>query len=105
MAGSTSGSTDLLDWLACYRPYCEQYAPKLVNSGIDSIKKLRNLPEDQFMKIGLPSWMNDPFRQLQRRTSTVEQLSQEVSVSIINTMTTNILWSVCVDARACAGMP
>ena len=34
-------------------------------------------------------------KELKDRTSTVEELSQEVSVSVINTMTTNILWSVC----------
>ena len=83
-------SPEVVDWLACCGR--ERDAPKFVNSGVDSINKLRNLPEDQFRKIGLDSWM---FRRLQDRTSTVEELSQEVSVSVVNTMTTNILWSVC----------
>ena len=86
-------SPEVEDWLVCCD--CEQDAPKFVNSGVDSINKLRNLPEDQFRKIGLPSWINRKFRQLQDRTSTVEKLSQEVSVSTINTITTNIPWSVC----------
>ena len=86
-------SPEVVDWCVCCGR--EQDAPKFVNSGVDSIDKLRNLPEDQFRKIGLSSWMYDQFHKLQRRTSTVEELSQEVSVSVINTMTTNILWSVC----------
>ena len=86
-------SPEVVDWLACCD--CEPDAPKFVNSDVDSINKLRNLPEDQFRKIGLPSWMNDMFRRLQDRTSTVEELSQEVHVSVVNTITSNILWSVC----------
>ena len=87
-------SPEVVDWLACCGR--EWDAPKFVNSGVDSIKKLRSLPEDQFRKIGLDSsWYEDRFRRLRDRTSTVEELSQEVSVSVVNTMTTNILWSVC----------
>ena len=82
-------SPEVVDWLVCC--HREQDAPKFVNIGVDSINKLRNLPEDQFMKIGLDSWMYDQFHQLKDRTSTVEELSQEISVSVINTMTTNIL--------------
>ena len=85
-------SPEVVDWLACC--YHEQDAPKFVNIGVDSINKLRSLPEDQFRKIGLDAWMYDQFHKLQDRTSTVEELSQEVSVSVVNTMTTNILWSV-----------
>ena len=86
-------SSEVVDWLACCT--CERDAPKFVNIGVDSINKLRNLPEDQFRKIGLDSLMNRKFRQLQDRTSTVEKLSQEVSVSVVNTITSNIPWSVC----------
>ena len=85
-------SPEVVDWLACCD--CEEDAPKFVNSGVDSINKLRSLPEDQFRKLGL-RYADTAFHKLQRRTSTVEELSQEVSVSVINTMTTNILWSVC----------
>ena len=83
-------SSEVVDWLVCCG--CEKYAPKFVSIGVDSINKLRNLPEDQFRKIGLDTLL---YHKLQDRTSTVEELSQEVSVSVINTMTTNILWSVC----------
>ena len=83
-------SPEVVDWCVCCGR--EGYAPKFVNIGVDSINKLRNLPEDQFRKIGLDTLL---YHKLQDRTSTVEELSQEVSVSVINTMTTNILWSVC----------
>ena len=86
-------SAEVLDWLVCCDR--EKDAPKFVNSGVDSINKLRNLPEDQFVKIGLYTVLYEEFHKLQRRTSTVEKLSQEVSVSVVNTVTTNILWSVC----------
>ena len=87
-------SPEVVDWLAC----CgyERYAPKFINSGVDSINKLRNLPEDQCRKLGLDTELCEEFHQLQDRTSTVEELSQEVSVSVVNTTTTNILWSACV---------
>ena len=85
-------SPEVVDWLVCCGR--EEDAPKFVNSGVDSINKLRSLPEDQFRKLGL-RYADTVFHKLQRRTSTVEELSQEVSVSVINTMTTNILWSVC----------
>ena len=71
-------STEVLDWCVCCKR--EKDAPKFVNSGVDSINKLRKLPEDQLRKIGLESWVWE-FRKLQGRTSTVEELSQEVSVS------------------------
>ena len=87
---AVSPEVDVVDWLVCCGH--EEYAPMFVNIGVDSIDKLRNLPEDQFMKTGLDTWM---YKRLQDRTSTVEELSQEVSVSVVNTMTTNILWSVC----------
>ena len=46
----------------------------------------------------------DKLRVLQDRTSTVEELSQEVSVSVFVNVTKNILWSgVCRDVRAWAG--
>ena len=45
----------------------------------------------------------DKLRVLQDRTSTVEELSREVSVSVFVNVTKNILWSgVCRDARAWA---
>ena len=84
-------SPEVVDWLACCGR--EQDAPKVVNSGVDSINKLRNLPENQLRKIRLDSWM---YHELQRRTSTEEELSQEVSVSVVNTMTTNIYTVECV---------
>ena len=86
-------SPEVVDWLACCE--CEKDAPKFINIGVDGINKLRNLPKDQFRKMGFESRMYNKFRRLQDRTSTVGELSQEVSVSVINTMTTNILWSVC----------
>ena len=75
---------EVADWLACCGPVYEDVAPLFVKSGIDSIKKLRDLEEDQFKKIGSSSvWMYvSKWRRLQRRTSTVEELSQEVSVSV-----------------------
>ena len=48
------------------------------------------------------SWVEyGKLRVLQDRTSTLEGLSQEVSVSVFVNVTKNILWSgVCRDARA-----
>ena len=74
-------SSEVVDWLACCGR--EKDAPKFVNSGVDSINKLRKLPEDQLRKIGLESWIYGEFRKLQDRTKTGEELSQEVSVSNI----------------------
>ena len=62
---------------------CEHEAPKFVNSGIDSINKLRDLEEDQFREIS-SSLYRENFRELQDRTRTEEKLSQEVSVSILS---------------------
>ena len=71
---------EVADWFAC----CgyEDEAPQFVKSGIDSIKKLRDLEENQFRKIGSSLVDVSDLRQLQARTSTVEELSQEVSVSV-----------------------
>ena len=72
---------EVTDWLLCCG--CEDVAPQFVKSGIDSIKKLRDLEEHQFRKLRSSSvpCVSD-WRRLQRRTSTVEELSQEVSVSV-----------------------
>ena len=67
------------DWLLCCG-VAENVARTFVKSGIDSIKKLRDLEEHQFRK--LRSSLVSKWRMLQRRTSTVEELSQEVSVSV-----------------------
>ena len=48
-------SAEVVDWLACCGR--KQYAPKFINIGVDSINKLRNLPEDQIEEIGLDTWM------------------------------------------------
>ena len=91
----------VVDWFACcgYQNYAEEF----VKSGIDSIKKLRNLEEDQFKKIEPSGWMNEMFRRLQYRTRTREELSQQVSVSVTK------MYCSCgveyVGARACAGSP
>ena len=73
---------EVADWLLCCGD--ETDAPKFVKSSIDSIKKLRDLKEDQFRKIGSSSLLvsDGQWRRLQARTSTVEELSQEVSVSV-----------------------
>ena len=81
---------EVADWLLC----CgyEDEAPLFVKSGIDSIKKLRDLEEDQFRKIVQSSWVEyGKLRVLQDRTSTLEGLSQEVSVSVFVNVTKNIL--------------
>ena len=70
---------EVADWLLCCS-YAENVARTFVKSGVDSIKKLRDLEEHQFRKIGSSS-VSD-WRTLQTRTSTVEELSQEVSVSV-----------------------
>ena len=84
-----------VDWFACCGH--EDDVTKFVKSGIDSIKKLRDLGEDQFKKIEPSGWMNDNFRMLQGRTSTGEELSQEVSVSV------TIMYCTC--GVECVGMP
>ena len=75
----------VVDWFACCGR--EDVVTKFVTSGIDSIKKLRDLEEDQFKKIESDRWMNKNFRMLQGRTSTGEELSQEVSVSVFVNVT------------------
>ena len=71
---------EVVDWLLCCGR--EYEAPQFVKSGIDSVKKLRDLEEDQFRKIGSSLYISISLRELQDRTSTVEELSQEVSVSV-----------------------
>ena len=89
----------VVDWFAC----CgyEDDATKFVESGIDSIKKLRNLEEDQFEKIKPSGLMNLKFRRLQARTSTGEELSQEVSVSVFG----NVTKIYCTCGVECVGIP
>ena len=89
----------VVDWFAC----CgyEDDATKFVESGIDSIKKLRDLEEDQFKKIESDRWMNELFHRLQDRTSTGEELSQEVSVSVF----VNVTITYCTCGVECVGMP
>ena len=91
----------VVDWFAC----CgyENYAEKFVKSGIDSIKKIRDLEEDQFKKIESDQWWmwNNKFRWLKDRTSTGEELSQEVSVS----MCVNVTKIYCTCGVECVGMP
>ena len=89
----------VVDWFAC----CgyEKDAKKFVKSGINSIKKLRNLEEDQFEKIEPSRLMNVKFRRLQGRTSTGEELSQEVSVSVF----VNVTKMYCTCGVECVGMP
>ena len=93
------GSEVVVDWFAC----CgyEKYAKKFVKSGIDSIKKLRNLEKDHFKKIEPDWWLNDAFRKLQDRTSTGGELSQEVSVSVF----VNVTIIYCTCGVECVGMP
>ena len=89
----------VVDWFAC----CgfEDDATKFVTSGIDSIKKLRNLKEDQFRKIK-PDWlMNEDFRMLLGRTRTERKLSQEVSVSVF----VNVTIMFCTCGVEWVGMP
>ena len=89
-ARSEVNSQVVVDWCVCCG--CEVVAPQFVKSGIDSIKDLRDLEEDQFRKIVQSSWVEyDKLRVLQDRTSTVEELSQEVSVSVFVNVTKNIL--------------
>ena len=89
----------VVDWFA----YCgyENHAKKFVTSGIDSIKKLRDLDKDQFKKIESDRWLNEVFRRLQDRTSTGEELSQEVSVSVF----VNVTKVYCTCGVECVGMP
>ena len=97
-------SEAVVDWFACCNR--ENYAKKFVKSGIDSIKKLRNLEKDQLRKIKSVGWLDEKFRMLQGRTSTGEELSQEVSVSVfVNVTKIYCTCGVCRDARAWAGMP
>ena len=93
------GSEVVVDWFAC----CgyEKYAKKFVKSGIDSIKKLRNLEKDQLRKIESVGWLDEKFRMLQGRTSTGEELSQEVSVSVF----VNVTIIYCTCGVECVGMP
>ena len=91
----------VVDWFACCG-YLDDVT-KFVKSGIDNIKKLRNLEEDQIKKVE-PSWgpmMNEKFRMLQDRTSTGEELSQEVSVSVF----VNVTITYCTCGVECVGMP
>ena len=89
----------VVDWFAC----CgyQDDVTNFVKSGIDSIKKLRNLKEDQFRKIELDWLMYGRFRMLQDRTSTGEELSQEISVS----MFVNVTKIYCTCGVKCLGMP
>ena len=48
-ARSEVNSQVVVDWCVCCG--CEVVAPQFVKSGIDSIKDLRDLEEDQFRKI------------------------------------------------------
>ena len=89
----------VVDWFACCDR--ENVVTKFVTSGIDSIKKLRDLEEDQFKKIESDWWMNELFHRLQYRTSTGEELSQEVSVSVFVNVT--ITYRTC--GVECVGMP
>ena len=82
-ARSEVNSQVVVDWCVCCG--CEVVAPQFVKSGIDSIKDLRDLEEDQFRKIVRSSWVE--YDKLQDRTSTVEELSQEVSVSVFVNVT------------------
>ena len=92
----------VVDWFACCG-YDENHAKEFVKSGIDSIKKLRNLEKDQFKKIESDEseWLNKAFRRLQDRTSTGEELSQEVSVSVF----VNVTKIYCTCGVECVGMP
>ena len=89
----------VVDWFACCGR--ENVVTKFVTSGIDSIKKLRDLEEDQFKKIESNRWRNEKFRMLQERTSTGEDLSQEVSVSVF----LNVTIIYCTCGVECVGMP
>ena len=80
------------DWLACCG--CENYVADFAKSGIDSIKKLRNLEKDQLMKIESSWWMEEKLCRLQDRTRTEEELSQEVSVSMFDKMWSGVMCSV-----------
>ena len=50
---------EVADWLLCCG--CEDVAPQFVKSGIDSIKKLRDLEEDQFRKIVQSGWSTTSY--------------------------------------------
>ena len=87
----------VVDWFACCG--CENRAAKFVKSGIDSIKKLRDLEKDQFQIIESDWGMYWNFHTVQDRTSTGEELSREVSVSVF----VNVLYmrsGVCRDASS-----
>ena len=89
----------VVDWFACCGR--ENYAKKFFTSGIDSIKKLRDLDKDQFKKIESDWWLNESLHRLQDRTSTGEELSQEVSVSVFM----NVTKMYCTCGVECVGMP
>ena len=89
----------VVDWFACCGR--EDVVTKFVKSGIDSIKKLRNLEKDQFKKIESEWLLNEAFRMLQVRTSTGEELSQEVSVSVF----LNVTIIYCSCGVECVGKP
>ena len=88
-----------VDWLVCCGYQGD--VTTFFKSGIDSIKKVRDLKEDQFWKIEPYSRMNKKFRRLQDRTRTEEDLSQEVSVSMFVSVTK--IYSTCTVE--CVGMP
>ena len=89
----------VVDWFACCN--YQDDVTKFVTSGIDSVNKLRDLEEDQFNKIEPSLLLNAKFRILQYRTSTGEELSQEVSVSVF----VNETKMYCTCGVECVGMP
>ena len=75
----------LLDWLACCG--AEHYASKFLAGGYNNVVEVRKLTEEEFKKIGVPTHSlctYDMVRLLHDRTRTGEELSRELSVSILN---------------------
>ena len=77
-------SEALLDWLVCC--IAEEDAPKFLAGGYNNIEEIKKLTEEEFKKIGVSSVFctYDKVRLLHDRTRTGEELSRELSVSILH---------------------
>ena len=77
-------SKALLDWLTCCG--AEDYAPKFLAGGCNNVEEVRKLTEEEFKRIGVSTIFctYDKVRKLHDRTRTGEELSRELSVSIVN---------------------
>ena len=75
-------SEALLDWLACC--YAEKHAPNFLAGGCNNVENVRKLTEEEFNKLGVPTYIYDMVRKLHDRTRTREELSRELLVSVLH---------------------